>query len=276
MATNGANINNPSLQGYVAPKQLEQPVAERPRVKQHSTAHTERSHSKQRGLEKDTFQKAEVKQEVLRHSQETTVKKHSPEQAQQLAQKIANNSIATGNAALIAQPNTQKPEDKKDSKNIERKIARLVREGKTGEASELATTEIKNAFAKRDIESANKWMQKQQKIRSGKLSLPTPDLVADGQMSTIYARGLSNAAETTDLLNNIAATPGAGSVADAKLASYLRNKSGTERMAAPAPNYTPKAASITERATTIASLIAITGNAPWDSKNMTKVMLLRS
>jgi|GEM_PF-5271297 len=265
MAANGANINNPSLQGYVAPKQLEQPVVERPRLKSSVTPTTV---APKRGLEKDQFQKAELKQELVQRSQETTVKRHSPEQAQQLAQKIANSSITTGNAAIVAQPNTQKPEDKKDPKNIDRKIARLVREGKTTEASDLIQEQVRTAFSNRDIEAANKWMQKQQKVRSGKLSLPTPDLVADGQMSSLYARGLTSSAETSDLLNNIAATPGAGSVADAKLASFLRNKSGAERIAAPAPNYTPKAASVTERATALASALAMTGTAPWDGPKL--------
>ncbi len=269
MATNGANINNPAnLQAYVAPAQAE------PRIETQRTvapAKTTQSHTvKQRGLVKDEFQKADVKQDAVRDQQQQTarVQRHSPEQAQQLAEKIANNSIATGNAAIIAQPNTQRPEDKKTNKDIEYKIAGLMLDDKEDEALALIDREVKLAFANRDIDSANKWMLQKQKVRTGKFSLPTPYLVADGQMSSNYARGLSSDSETADLLNNIASTPGAGSVADAKLASFLRNKAGAERMAPPDPTYSPRVASATERATALASALSLVGSAPWDSKKV--------
>ncbi len=270
MATNGASINNQAVQNYVTPQQIEQAeLKTAPRVAPKAT--TVATPTKQRGLVADKFEKAGQQQQLqnIRTESQPGVRKHTPEQAQKLAQQIANSSIATGNAAIIAQPDTKKPEDKKPSSDKDRRVvARMVREGKVDEANAFIRKKIGDAFAQRDIESANKWMQTQQKVRTGKLSLPTPDLIADGQMSTGYARGLSSSAESEDLLNIIASTPGAGSVADARLATFLRNKSGSERMAPPEPTYTARANTPYERATAVASAIAMTGNAPWDGPKL--------
>ncbi len=267
MAANGANINNPAQLGYIAPQRE---VAPREEVQKVATPQKVETPLKlrTRGLAKDQFQKAEALRNISGETQAPAarVQKHSPEVAQRLAQSLATNTSFTGDIAQVAQPQPKKPEEKKLSDtNAERKVARLVREGKTTEANALIRKQVTDAFAHRDIDSANKWIGLQKKVLSGKLSYPTPDLVADGQMPSTTARGLIGGKhEEGDLLNNIAATPGAGSVADAKQATFLRNRSAAERTAPPVPSYAAKPATASDRALSIAKVLVASGVAPWD------------
>lgn len=278
MVANGANMNNQALPNYVSPQQLDQIERKAaPRVVAAPQKTTVKSPKpKERGLGPDKFEKAvQQQQNTKAESQTIATRKYSPAEALKQAQAIAVNPIATGNAAIISQPNSKKPEDKKSTEAQDRRvIARMMRKGKVAEAKAFARKEATDAITERDIPRANQWLQIQQQIYTGKVSYPPADLVADGQISSNYGRSLVSD-DSLDLLNEIANTPGAGSVADAKLASFLRNKSAAERVAPPELAYTPRTNTAFERATVIASALSMTGSAPWDSKSVTDVTLLR-
>ena len=258
MATNGANINNPSVPAQAYPLR-EQTLARPVTTTKPAVTTTNTKTSKTSQLDKDSFRRAELKTEQELKSAELvnnpTKKLHSPEAAQKLAQSIANNASFAGAAAQIIKPDDWEKKLKKE----ERKIGILVSEGKKSEAFSKISGLIQEAFLRQDLPAVARLMETQRKIPSGQVALAPYDLQKTGQISGILGQGLATKETQEKILaaNHV-------DVSKQQEALRLRNKAGQERSLPPSPSYVPSTGNaIKIKAQALVEVMMKT--APWDS-----------